>query len=141
MNCVPTYMYSLCLIPNKCNYYNILNSCFWHVRVIFMSQTALVNAKHHRIAWYFVCTRYDTPLDAQKLLNNLNNIPLNNSCWIQHSHHILIIPHAEFNSYYSMEYYSNYSKVSEHIEGYQIWCIQSIKLFYGVLHILELFDS
>ena len=24
---------------------------------------------------------------------------------------------------------------------YQIWCIQGIKLFYGVLHLLELFDS
>ena len=29
---------------------NILNSYFWHDRVIFMSQKALVNAKHHRIA-------------------------------------------------------------------------------------------
>ena len=54
----------------------------------FMSHTALVNAKNHRIAWYPGCTSSDPPLGAQKILDNLIDIQLNNGYWILHSHHM-----------------------------------------------------
>jgi hypothetical protein len=55
-----SYMYSLCLVYNKFNYCSISNSCFWVPGVIFVIQTALANAEHHRIAWYCTITSPDT---------------------------------------------------------------------------------
>ena len=49
--------------------------------------------------------------------------------------------HVDCNSFYSMEYSPNYTKVSEHLNIVKGRCIHSIKIFYGVLHLLELFDS
>ena len=48
--------------------------------------------------------------------------------------------HVDCNSFYSMGCSPNHTKFSEHLNIVQR-LVHSINTFYGVLHLLELFDS
>ena len=80
-----TYVYVIFMTDTY--YCSILNSCFGVAGVILGGQTALVNTKHHRMAWYLICNNSDTPSRCTKKLCNFIKNSLNNSCHIQQNHY------------------------------------------------------
>ena len=72
-----TYLYVIFMTDTY--YCSILISCFGVAGVILGGQTALVNTKHHRMAWYLVCNSSDTPSRCTKK----NYVILSKTHWIK----------------------------------------------------------